>query len=172
MAVVYIGRFQPPTNAHITNIKLCLEHPGTTYVLLGSAQEHGTEKNPFHWQVRQEMILRSLGPDADRVRCLPLYDRGDNASWVEQVKSLLKDCTEDVQLAGYIKDSSSYYLRLFPEWGFLSLPAYADTQGGGTVDATKVRAVIRAVAAGEKSRDALQSLPIPKEVRDYLLNML
>ena len=58
--IVYIGRFQPPHLAHIQIMKQALKEGNQLIVLVGSANQPRTIKNPFTVAERAEMILASV----------------------------------------------------------------------------------------------------------------
>lgn len=119
--VVYIGRFQPPHLAHIELMKMALTQGKELLVLIGSANQPRTTKNPWTWQERGDMVRRSL-PDAVRVRCLPLDDiMYNDQKWATQVQSVVKESADligakTIAIIGHSKDETSYYLEMFPQW--------------------------------------------------------
>ena len=44
---LYVGRFQPFHNGHLSIVKEGLAHCARLILVIGSAQESGTEQNPF-----------------------------------------------------------------------------------------------------------------------------
>ena len=55
-------------------------------VVIGSAHQARTPKNPFNWQERVEMIRLALTPDeAARVGFVPVRDYFDGQRWVAAV---------------------------------------------------------------------------------------
>lgn len=138
--VVYIGRMQPPTNAHIANIKKALEVSKNVIVLLGSSFQPRTIKNPFNQHERIAMILNQLSPeDSSRVVFRGLHDfRYNDQDWVSQVQKLVKQISTTIDNAkigiiGCKKDATSYYLDYFPQWDFIEMDIVDD------VNATTVR---------------------------------
>lgn len=51
-----VGRFQGFHNEHYRMIKTALSMCEKVVVFIGSAQEYGTERNPFHVSIRKKMI--------------------------------------------------------------------------------------------------------------------
>ena len=69
---VLIGRFQPFHLGHLALLQQALRTAQQVVVVLGSAFQARSPKNPFTWQERQSLILGSLpAQDAARVRCVP-----------------------------------------------------------------------------------------------------
>lgn len=128
---VFIGRFQPFHNAHLEVISKGLEIADKVIVIVGSANSAPTIKNPFSFQTRKEMILNALPEeDRDHVKVLPMRDYyySDNV-WVTNIQALTDQYIEEgdqVALLGNWKDSSSYYLKYFPQWEFVPVKTKVD----------------------------------------------
>lgn len=123
---VYIGRFQPPHQAHLLVMLEALQNVGQLIVVIGSARAARTTKNPFTAEERQQVIsamLREAGVSEQRLRFVPVRDHLYNEGlWLSEVQGGVAEQTRgsrDVALIGHIKDESSYYLRSFPTWTFL-----------------------------------------------------
>lgn len=87
---LYIGRFQPFHLGHRYVIQEALRQCGHLIIAIGSAQESGTEKNPFSVYRRMEFIYNSLRIEFPisylRTTIIPINDReekSDNSSWGE-----------------------------------------------------------------------------------------
>ena len=125
---VYIGRFQPVHNAHVEIMQRALAQASHLIIVLGSAYQPRTYKNPFHAYDRELMIKASLseaGVDSYRYTILYLKDnRYDNQAWAKSVQELLQPFvgTGKIALIGHKKDESSFYLDMFPQWGFIDVP--------------------------------------------------
>jgi bifunctional NMN adenylyltransferase/nudix hydrolase len=137
---VLVGRFQPFHNAHLALLRRALGSARECIVVLGSAHQARTPKNPFTWSERAEMIRLAL-PEAERarVRFLPVRDYYDQARWLRVVRAAIGEiapAAKSIALVGHFKDATSEYLRGFPGWALLS----ADRVGG---------------AGGTELRDAL-----------------
>jgi len=138
--IVYIGRMQPPTTAHIANVKKALELSKKVIVLFGSSYQPRTIKNPWTWVERAAMLLKQLPPAATtRVTCRGIHDyRYNDNEWAQQVQQVVKQAAlssinPKIGIIGCKKDSSSYYLDLFPQWKFIEMEQVED------VNATTVR---------------------------------
>lgn len=137
---VYIGRFQPFHNGHAALLQHALATAPRVVVVLGSAHQARTPKNPFSWEERAEMIRLTLSDDErERVQFLPVRDYYDEARWVEAVQAGVDACLGPrerpwaVALVGHFKDATSDYLRGFPRW------TLARVERVGAFDATGVR---------------------------------
>lgn len=138
--IVYIGRCEPPTNAHISNIKLALTMAEKVLVLLGSSFQPRTIKNPWNFNERAAMICNQLPVvDTPKVKFQPLHDyRYNDQEWIIQVQNIVKANSIEfnspkIGIIGCKKDHSSYYLNFFPQWDFIEVPLIDD------VNATEVR---------------------------------
>lgn len=148
---VFIGRFQPFHNGHIKNIEKGLEVADNVLVLLGSANQPRTIKNPFTTEER-ELMLCSCFPEEvlHRIFIQPVRDYlyQDNA-WIKEVQDrvefmqgqVAKSDNYNIAILGYEKDESSYYLRAFPTWDFVDTGTYAEV-AGQVIDATKIRQLL------------------------------
>ena len=85
---LYVGRFQPFHNGHLSVVREALKHCDRLIIAVGSSQESRTKKNPFTFEERRELIWRSLKGLNDRVLIIPLPDReyyGDDCTWGQYV---------------------------------------------------------------------------------------
>ncbi len=81
---LFIGRFQPFHNGHLDGIKQIFERGFDKVIIgVGSAQEEHTEKNPFSFYERKEMIEVAL-KDLN-VEVHPIPDFGDNVKWTKYI---------------------------------------------------------------------------------------
>jgi len=134
---VLVGRFQPFHDAHLALLERALACASRCVVVIGSAFQARTPKNPFTWKERAEMIRQAL-PEADRARLtiVPMRDYYDEARWVASVREavatlLPPEESPRVTLVGHLKDATSSYLAAFPGWTLASvdrLPGAGGTQ--------------------------------------------
>ncbi|MFL6696175.1 MAG: bifunctional nicotinamide-nucleotide adenylyltransferase/Nudix hydroxylase [Vitreoscilla sp.] len=134
---VLIGRFQPLHDAHLALLERALEIAPRIVVVVGSAFQARTPKNPFTWKERAEMIRQAL-PQAERVRIavVPMRDYYDETRWVASVRQAViaeigGDASLRIALVGHFKDATSSYLAAFPGWTLDSverLPGAGGTQ--------------------------------------------
>src|ERR1700761_6786212 len=84
---VLVGRFQPFHDAHLALLTRALTIAPRVVVVVGSAFQARTPKNPFTWTERAEMIRQAL-PEADRARLaiVPMRDYYDEKRWVASVR--------------------------------------------------------------------------------------
>jgi bifunctional NMN adenylyltransferase/nudix hydrolase len=175
---VFIGRFQIFHNGQLALLRRALAAAPVCVVVLGSAFQARTPKNPFTWQERAEMIRLAL-PEAEgaRLRFLPLRDYYDTARWVAAVRHGVADIagSSSVALVGHLKDATSEYLNDFPGWalddagpqGNIHASALRDAYFGaapGSLDATLAALVSQAPASTLQFLRAWAALPYYKNL--------
>ena len=146
---VYIGRFQPPHDAHLHTIQAALDRHAHLLVLTGSANLARSAHNPWTAPERTRLIraaLREAGHDPRRLSVHPLPDEFDAARWAAQVQAAVTATLDrlgprPVVLTGFEKDASSSYLRWFPQWQADPVPAQT-ASGTGVLNATDLRAAL------------------------------
>lgn len=127
--LVFIGRFQPFHIGHEQVIRTALTLADNVIILIGSANKPRTIKNPWTYMERVGMIADGMDlsrEDAGRVTYAPLPDASYNdQKWVANVQSVVDDIIHvqrsvkgqlNIGIIGHAKDSSSYYLKMFPQW--------------------------------------------------------
>ncbi|MES1963767.1 bifunctional nicotinamide-nucleotide adenylyltransferase/Nudix hydroxylase [Psychrobacter sp. AH5] len=128
--LVFIGRFQPFHCGHMAVINEALKRADAVIILIGSANLPRSLRNPFSVSERTAMIKGAYAKaEADRIHCVALDDALYNDTrWLKyvqaSVRSVTGDLNADIGLIGHSKDSSSYYLSLFPYWASVSVPNY------------------------------------------------
>lgn len=121
---VFIGRFQPPHKSHIEVINQALELADEVLIIIGSANAARNIKNPFTFDERKQMILDAFPEHKQRqIKVEPIRDYFYNENnWVTDVQNKINQHSErddSIVLVGHYKDSSSYYLNLFPQFEFI-----------------------------------------------------
>ncbi|WP_284617262.1 bifunctional nicotinamide-nucleotide adenylyltransferase/Nudix hydroxylase [Aquabacterium humicola] len=140
-AAVFIGRFQPFHSGHAALLRAALDAAPLCVVVIGSAFQARTPKNPFSWQERAEMFRLALPEEQrERLRFLPVRDYYNEERWTQRVRTgvhallaLAGIENPRVTLVGHFKDATSDYLRAFPGWTLHSIDR------SGPVDATGLR---------------------------------
>lgn len=139
---VVIGRFQPFHIIHKQLIDEALELGEKCVVILGSAKKAPNVNNPFTPELRERMIRACFNNDENRRLVFKrLRDHPYNeTNWVSEVQNIVRTEQEQLldssaeefeptrhnillgqirtALVGHCKDSSSYYLKVFPQWTF------------------------------------------------------
>lgn len=142
--LVLIGRFQPFHNGHLAVLRHALRLADKVIVLVGSAGQPRTTRNPFNAGERAVMIRAAAGDEAGRLIVKPLRDRLYNETvWVADVQRLVAEALEadgagpeaKVGLIGRDKDGATgAYLAAFPQWPLV------DVQHTDVLSATELRA--------------------------------
>lgn len=151
---IYIGRFQPFHFGHLQTLKLALLKAEQIILILGSHQAASNIRNPWSSQERIEMIGSCLSADdLRRIHFIPIRDwlYSDNL-WLTAVQQKVFEITQGsytVAVFGHRKDSSSYYLDLFPQWDYLDTGHY---QGLNSTD-------IRRAYFEDRNEDYSQVVP-------------
>jgi len=85
-----VGRFQPFHKGHLSVVRECLGKVDELIIVIGSAEESHTMKNPFTAGERFQMILSCLTPE-ERLRTLiiPIRDVNRYSVWVNHIESYL-----------------------------------------------------------------------------------
>lgn len=90
MRGLVIGRFQPLHKGHLSAFREVLGKCDELIVVIGSAEESHTEKNPFTAGERFQMILSSLTADErSRVLVVPIRDVNRYSVWVNHIEAYL-----------------------------------------------------------------------------------
>lgn len=143
---VFIGRFQPLHIGHEHVIANALEQVDHLIVLVGSANVARDPRNPFTYAEREAMLRSAFRHEVAQGRLIiaPLNDHlYSDTAWVAQVQRKVRSIVLEhgnrhgfqnhgvsdfrVALAGYGKDASSFYLKLFPEWENLQVESQYGT---------------------------------------------
>lgn len=129
--MVYIGRFQPLHNGHVLTLEHAMKLARRVVVLVGSHNTARSIRNPFTSKERISMIRGAFpnepGEDGiyDKLIIAELEDYTYNdQKWIARIQEIVNgfkaiyggghDCK--VGITGFDKDSSSYYLKAFPQW--------------------------------------------------------
>ncbi|SFU29188.1 bifunctional nicotinamide-nucleotide adenylyltransferase/Nudix hydroxylase [Halomonas korlensis] len=163
--LVFIGRFQPPHLGHLAVIHEALKHARQVIVLVGSAWQARSLRNPWRYEERQRMLRSAFDvEDNDRLEIVPLLDAlYNNDVWVRDVQRKVRDIASPdrarlprIGLIGASRGQSSYYLSLFPQWESVSVPLVE------SISASHIRErLFRSVASAEDylSTNANHDLP-------------
>jgi len=122
--LVLIGRFQPFHTAHLLLASRATALADKLVFICGSANQPRTYKNPFTFAERERMIKYATGgfggtlsvsvePNPDTIY--------NDQAWAVRVQALVAKHTspgDQIGIIGHRKDPSSFYLDMFPQWGF------------------------------------------------------
>jgi len=138
---VYIGRFQIFHNGQLALLRRALAAAPRCVVVLGSAFQARTPRNPFTWEERAEMIRLALTPaERAKLQFLPVRDYFNQDRWVAAVRHGVAGLAAlkpggSVVLVGHFKDATSEYLRDFPGWTLDAVDAQGQTSSSALREA-------------------------------------
>jgi bifunctional NMN adenylyltransferase/nudix hydrolase len=128
--LVLIGRFQPVHNAHAEIIAKAINMAKQVIVIVGSAKQPRTYKNP--WTSHERVLMLNNVVD-DMLPKLPtktvrVEENVDTVyndqSWAARIQAIVSKHTmpgDNIGIIGHTKDDTSYYLSMFPQWGFVEV---------------------------------------------------
>jgi bifunctional NMN adenylyltransferase/nudix hydrolase len=166
-ALVFIARAQPFHNGHKAVIDAALKQAKQVVVVVGSSFAARNIRNPFTFAERKAMI-ESAYPDVSqdmfstfghnqggkRLHIVPVSDYPyDDNKWVNAIQKIVDETVphaKDVGLIGHSKDSSSYYLNIFPRW-----KNHVEVENVDGINATDIRNI---VLAGKWPENTLKSV--------------
>ncbi|NRA86126.1 MAG: NUDIX domain-containing protein [Rhizobiales bacterium] len=142
---IFIGRFQPLHIGHLTIMSYMQQKYEHVIILVGSANQRISVKNPFSFSKRKAWIEQAFANmtkengAAPKLSILPSNDyRYAEKKWeieLNQKVSAVTSQNDLISLVGYSKDDSSYYLNSFSQW------AYDAVGRSVLIDATTIRNV-------------------------------
>lgn len=174
---VYIGRFQPIHKAHLKTIETALEKAQQLIIFVGTDNRPPTIKNPFSTDERKSIIRDAIqeyfgeevgkweaGPSTSiltRIKIIGCRDyKYNNFNWSSEIysKALANGASsdKDTLLIGCMKDDTSYYLQMFPQWTFEKVPYMYE------LDATDIRTEVFENGEVDEYRQYLQKTTIQK----------
>ena len=153
---VYIGRFNPFHLGHAHILERALNTSKLVIVLIGSAGQARSIKNPFTFEERKAMITSWHGNTnglalGGELVILPLRDFPySNNLWIKTVQATVTAAIRkynidndslltQVQLTGSDRDDSTWYLSAFPQW---KTDFQAQWSADANLSATSVRKVL------------------------------
>ena len=120
--LVLIGRFQPFHNAHLEIVKRATALCDKLVIVVGSARQPRTYKNPFTFDERRAMIRAATSGLSLQISIEPNIDTIYNdQAWAVRVQQIVAQHTipgDRIGIIGHKKDDSSFYLDMFPQWGY------------------------------------------------------
>lgn len=136
--IVYIGRFQPFHNAHLATVVAAAEQARQVIIVIGSSNQPRSVNDPFTADERIEMIKLACGSWSHKLTFVKVENSMySDSQWAldvaARVDEVAIDTKTDISLIGFEKDESSFYLKMFPSWGFIPMPQVE------ILDATTIR---------------------------------
>lgn len=185
---VYIGRFNPFHLGHAYVLEQALKTSKLVIVLIGSAGQARSPKNPFTFNERKEMIeswqvSARVGFDPKsaltNLVILPVRDVASNNLWIKSVQHTVKAAITqfcraretiltDVFITGSDRDDSTWYLNAFPQWKQDLVSALGHEPGRrADLSATSVREVLYTSDLCEGSIESLEN-KLPFTTRQFI----
>jgi bifunctional NMN adenylyltransferase/nudix hydrolase len=181
---VMLGRFRIFHNGHKSVIDLALTKADRVLIGIGSANKSRDSKGNEFTAVEAEAMIRAVypfgTPDGDRIviRMIDdvLYDPED-LFWIMGVQRTVAEVVRTMNISatgkkarigliGFSKDSTSYYLKKFPQWSSISAPGYK--QNGKIVSATDIRnSFFYSLNFGVDSINCICD-HVPRQVAEYM----
>jgi bifunctional NMN adenylyltransferase/nudix hydrolase len=124
---VFIGRFQPFHLGHLKVLRAAIDTSDHVVVVIGSASNIRTPKNPWGYNERVTMIAGALTPaERKKVSITGVCDHpGEDDKWVKDVKTQVQAIAKRqlgtgprriYTLIGCHKGAETYYLKLYKGW--------------------------------------------------------
>ena len=127
---VCIGRYQLFHLGQLALLRHALQVAPRCIVVVGSAFQARTPRNPFTWEERAAMIRLALTEDERaRITFVPVRDYYDQARWVAAVRKAVAaeaGSAARIALVGHRKDATSEYLNDFPGWRLVDVGSLGD----------------------------------------------
>lgn len=115
---VFVGRFQPFHNGHLSAVRYALTKVDYLYIVVGSSQRSHERDNPFTAGERVAMIREALvegNVKASRWMIIPVPDADSHSVWVATLRS-------SVPKFDVVFSNDSLTIRLFKEAHIKVLP--------------------------------------------------
>jgi len=150
--LVVPGRFQPPHEGHVKTIQYALRLADEVIVVIGSAQDSYSLRNPLtageRYELLDKLLRARLGGDYCRsVRIVPVPDIAMNKVWVQYLRMMLPGF--DGVVSG-----NQLVLMLFEDMGLAAIRP--ELYNRGECSGTRIR---EKIARGEEWR-----VCVPKEI--------
>ena len=117
---IFIGRFQPVHQGHVHALGVAASQVGTLYILVGSANQCRSIKNPWTFKERAGMLRVALhSASITHYVVLPLNDHAySDSQWIADVRATVEHYEMGTPtLFGHMKEGNDY-LKWFPDWTF------------------------------------------------------
>jgi len=91
MIALFIGRFQPFHLGHLDALQQIAKKYDTIKVGIGSSNESGTDKNPYDFETRVQMINSCSLEIPANLEFYPLPDFGNDDKWLKNTLEVVGD---------------------------------------------------------------------------------
>jgi bifunctional NMN adenylyltransferase/nudix hydrolase len=185
---VYMGRFSAFHRGHASVALRSLKSSEAVLVIIGSANQPRKVKNPWYWTERAEMILAwyqaelAKDPTLGKLIIKSIRDWPyNNDLWLAGVQTLIDDVvsaeniseSEPIYIAGADRDSSTFYLKMFPKPKYVLDLVQEDREVSEFLTATKIREMyfgnlFNGQQLSEENASLLMNTFLPKTSIDFL----
>lgn len=121
---IIIGRFSLFHIGHKNLIQHALDNYDSVLVLIGSSYQSRSIKNPFSGSERRMVLKKAFKSECfdnrlefALIRDYPYSDTQWGAEVTQKVYEIFDPNTHEITVVGSDRDSSTYYLKSFPQWG-------------------------------------------------------
>lgn len=128
-AIVFIGRFQPLHNAHVEIIRRAAELAEKVIIVVGSANQPRTFKNPFSYGEREYLIQDTYEFGTPLIVASNYDTIYNDDAWAVRVQNIVAkhaNKQDKIGIIGHKKDESSFYLDMFPQWELVEVDLIED----------------------------------------------
>ena len=110
-----VMRAQPPHIGHIKLIRRMLEECDKAVIMLGSVQEQGTDRNPYTYIARKQMLQKIFAgtPEAERIVILGMFDINNPTQWADFVLDFLHEALPELPRPEVYYAGSEYDAQWF-----------------------------------------------------------
>lgn len=126
---IFIGRFQPVHEGHVHALGIAASQVDKLYILVGSANQCRSIRNPWTFEERKQMLsLKLHSARTTNYEIIPLNDyRYSNTQWMSDVRATIEHFKMgSPTLFGHMKEGNDY-LKWFPDLKFKSIEAQYST---------------------------------------------
>ena len=108
-----VMRAQPLHIGHQKLINRMLHECEKIIIILGSVQEQGTERNPYTYIQRKQMILNVFSKERDLITILGMFDINNPTQWSSFVLDFLKESLPNLPSPNVYYAGSTYDAQWF-----------------------------------------------------------
>lgn len=127
--LVLIGRFQPVHNAHTEIIRRATTLAKQLIIIVGTAKQPRTFKNPWTSHERRLMLQSICGSIGDQSCAIRIEENIDtiynNPAWAARVQTIVGKhsiSTDNIGIIGHKKDpATEEYINMFPQWAHVDV---------------------------------------------------
>jgi len=162
---VCIGRYQVFHHAHLALLRNALALAPRCLVVIGSAYQSRSPRNPLSYQERTALIgLALTEEERTRVAFVPLRDYYDEQRWTAEVRKAAAATAPQgsrIVLVGHRKDPTKAYLEAFSGWTL---------HDGGLVGEVHAKPLREAFLSGNDPEAALAAIAaqVPQSTVNFL----